>query len=131
MTAESDVAAAIDRYVRAWEAGDLAAIIACYHDEFILHYFGQNALSGDHVGKSAALKTLAEFGKRTHRKLIRIVSTMAGETRGAIIARERLRLGPDAVEVERLLVYAVRDDLLAECWIYDQDQALIDCLVGA
>lgn len=108
----------------------MAAIIACYHDDFTLHYFGKNALSGDHVGKRAALGTLADFGKRTNRKFVCIVSTMAGETRGAIIARERLGTGSDAVEVERLLVYAVRDGLLSECWIYDQDQVLIDRLVG-
>ena len=33
-------------------------------------------------------------------------------------------------EIERLLVYAVRDGLLWECWVYDQDQALVDAFLG-
>jgi uncharacterized protein len=26
-------------------------------------------------------------------------------------------------------VYAVRDGLLSECWVYDQDQALVDAFL--
>lgn len=128
--AQTDVVSAIERYALAWEAGDIPAIIGCYHDDFTLHYFGANALSGEHVGKQAALITLAAFGIRTGRKLVRVVSTMAGETHGAVLAREQLGTGSETVEVDRLLVYTVCDGLLFECWIYDQDQALIDRLVG-
>lgn len=126
---ESEIRDAVERYAAAWKAGDLAAIAACYHEGFTLHYFGANALSGDHVGKAAALSTLAEFSRRTRRRLVAIVDVLAGPERGAVIAREAL--GPDAVEVERVLVYAVQDGLLRDCWIYDRDQALIDRLVGA
>jgi uncharacterized protein len=129
MTSEAEIRSAIDRYVHAWKAGDLAAIVACYHDEFVLHYFGRNELAGDHVGKAAALAALAEFGRRTQRRLHAIRATMVGPTRGAILAGEHLGSGNRAVLVERLLVYAVRDGKLSECWVYDADQALIDCLI--
>ena len=46
---------AVDRYAGAWLAGDRAALAACYHDDFTLHYFGRNPLAGDHTGKAAAL----------------------------------------------------------------------------
>ena len=126
----SGLRAVIERYAAAWAAGDQAKIVACYHPEVTLHYFGANALAGDHVGKAAALATLADFGRRTQRKLIGVVATLAGAERGAVIARERLGLGAAAVEVERVLVYAVRDGLLHQCWVYDADQRLIDRLVG-
>lgn len=126
---ERDIRDAVERYVAAWNSGDMAAIVACYHDDFMLHYGGRNALSGDHRGKAAALATLAEFSRRTGRKLVRIVDVLAGAQRGCVIARETL--GPDAVEIERVLVYAVRDGLLHECWVHDHDQPLIDALVGA
>ena len=126
---ESEIRAAVERYAAAWKAGDLAAIAACYHEGFTLHYFGANALSGDHVGKAAALATLGEFSRRTRRRLVEIVAVTAGPERGAVIAREAL--GPQGLEMERVLVYAVEDGLLKDCWVYDQDQALIDRLVGA
>lgn len=126
-----EIHAAVNRYARAWAAGDMTAIFACYSDDFTLHYAGSNALSGDHVGKAAALATLADFSRRTGRKLVRIVDVLSGRERGVVIAREAL--GPDdaRVEVERTLVYRVAGGVFTECWVYDQDQALIDRLVGA
>jgi len=130
MTQKTEILDAVERYARAWAAGDMAAIVGCYGEGFTLHYGGSNALSGDHLGKAAALATLAEFSRRTGRTLARIVDVMAGGERGVVIARETL--GPDGarVEVERTLVYRVEGGLFAECWVYDQDQALIDRLVG-
>lgn len=128
---EDRIRSVLNAYAAAWQSGDLAAIAAHYHDDFTLHYAGAHALSGVHSGKMAALTALGDFSRRTGRRLLEIVDVMAGPHRGAMIARERLGQGDAAVEVERLLVYTVADDLLRECWVYDADQALIDRLVGS
>ena len=120
------VRAAVTRYATAWLAGDRAAIAACYHDEFTLHYAGQNPLAGTHRGKAAALAALAEVARRANRKLLGVDDVMAGPRRGAIIVRELLSRDGRTAELERLLVYAVRDGLLSECWVYDRDQATVD-----
>ena len=112
---------AVSRYASAWLAGERAALAACYHDDFTLHYFGRNPLAGDHRGKAAALSILAEVTQRTNRRLLAIVDVMAGPERGALLVRERFERDGRTAEVERLLVYAVRDGLLSECWVYDQD----------
>ena len=117
---------AVSRYASAWLAGDRAALAACYHEDFTLHYFGRNPLAGDHRGKLAALAILAEVTRRTNRKLLGIVDIMAGPERGALLVRERFVRDGKAAEFERLLVYAVRDGLLWECWVWDRDQAAID-----
>jgi uncharacterized protein len=130
MTANPEILACVQRYARAWAAGDLAEIVACYGDSFTLHYGGMNALSGDHVGKPAALAALADFTRRTERQLVAVVDVMAGAERGVVIAREALGKGAERVEVERTLVYRVHDGQFAECWLRDADQALIDRLVG-
>jgi uncharacterized protein len=82
--------------------------------------------AGDHEGKAAALGVLAEVTRRTNRRLLAIIDVMAGPERGALLVRERFERDGKAAEVERLLVYAVRDGLLSECWVYDQDQAAVD-----
>lgn len=128
MSRQTEVLDAVQRYARAWAAGDMAAIVACYADDVVLHWGGANALSGDHVGKPAALTALAAFSQRTKRRLVRVVDVMAGAERGVVIALEAL--GEPSVEVERMLVYRVADGLLAECWVLDRDQALIDRLIG-
>jgi ketosteroid isomerase-like protein len=116
----------VTRYAGAWLAGDRTALAACYHEDFTLHYFGRNPLAGDHSGKMASLAILAEVTRRTNRKLLGIIDIMAGPERGALLVRERFERDGNAAEFERLLVYAVRDGLLWECWVWDQDQAAVD-----
>ena len=130
MSHRDEIADAVERYASAWSRGDTAAIVGCYGEGFTLQYAGANALSGVHAGKAAALGCLAEFSRRTNRRLVRIVDVLAGNERGVVVAREAL--GPDEarVEVERVLVYRVEDGVFTECWVHDQDQAVIDRLVG-
>jgi len=118
--------AVVERYARAWEAGDLAALRACYHPDFTLHYFGDHPLAGDHVGLAAALAALVEVSRRTRRRLVRIIDVMAGPERAAVIAREAFERDGVATELDRVLVYRIADDLLVECWVHDGDQALVD-----
>ena len=122
----AEIAKALERYVAAWRAGDLAALVACYHDDFTLHYGGRSALAGDHRGRPAALRVLAEVGRRTSRRLVAIVDVMAGQQRGAVIAREAFQRGGLTAELDRIFVYTVRDGKLHECWVYDWDQELVD-----
>jgi uncharacterized protein len=121
-----NVRKAVARYASAWLAGDRTKLAACYHDEFTLHYAGQNPLAGVHKGKQAAFAALAEVARRANRKLLAIDDVMAGPHRGAILARELFSRGSRTAEVERLLVYAVKDGLLSDCWVYDRDQATVD-----
>jgi ketosteroid isomerase-like protein len=121
---------AVSGYAAAWLAGDRQAMLASYHDEFTLHYFGRNPLAGVHRGKPAALAILAEVTRRSHRKLSGIVDVMAGAERGALLVREIFQRDGKTAEVERLLVYSVRDELLWQCWVYDQDQALVDAFLA-
>ena len=124
--ATEQVRQVIARYAAAWVAGDFTALRACYHDQFTLHYFGSNPLAGVHKGNAASLAILAEVTRRTNRKLLGIDHIMAGPHRGAVLAREKFSRDGKSAEISRLLVYTILDDKLHECWVYDQDQALVD-----
>ena len=117
---------AVSRYAAAWLAGDRQVMLGCYHEDFTLHYFGRNPLAGVHRGKQAALGILGEVARRTDRKLLGIIDVMTGPERSAILVRELFARNGRTAEVERLLVYSVRDGLLDHCWVYDQDQSLVD-----
>jgi ketosteroid isomerase-like protein len=128
--AAESIRRAVSGYAAAWLAGDHQAMLASYHDDFTLHYFGRNPLAGIHRGKPAALAILAEVTRRTKRKLSGIVDVMAGAERGALLVREIFQRDGKTAEVERLLAYSVRDELLWQCWVYDQDQALVDAFLA-
>ncbi len=116
----------LHRYAERWKAGDLEALFAFYADDVIFHYFGSSDLSGDHVGKDAALTALVTASGRAPRELVGIIDVLDGDQRGAIVARERLTRDGESAVVDRVLLYRLADDRIAECWLYDQDQALID-----
>lgn len=120
----------VKRYADAWQRADIPALQACYHPDFTLHYPGEHSLAGSHAGKTASLKILAEVGRRTNRALVKIVSVMAGEDRGAIIARERWHRESEEAFVERVLVYAVQDGQLHDCWLFDADQKTVARFLG-
>ena len=129
-TVAESIRRAVSGYAAAWLAGDREAMLASYHDDFTLHYFGRNPLAGIHRGKPAALAILAEVTRRSKRKLSGIVDVMAGPEHGALLVREIFQRDGKTAEVERLLVYSVRDELLWQCWVYDQDQALVDAFLA-
>jgi ketosteroid isomerase-like protein len=113
MTSHSnaDIYAVVRRYADAWAANDLAGVIDSYHDDIVFHYFGNNPLAGVH---------------RANRRLLSIRDVLAGNLFGVVIALERFERNGKTIEVERLFKYTVRDGKLAQCWVYDDDQRLID-----
>jgi uncharacterized protein len=121
-----DIRAAVRRYADAWAANDLRAIVDCYHDDVVFHYFGRSPLAGTHRGKAACLGVLKRVREATNRKLVSIRDVLVGEHFGLIVAIEQFERHGAAVEIERLLRYRVRDGKLAECWVYDEDQRLVD-----
>jgi uncharacterized protein len=116
----------VKRYAEAWLANDLRAIVESYHDEVVFHYFGRSPLAGTHRGKANCLAILKQVRERTNRRLVSIRDVLAGEHFGLIVAVERFERSGASVEIERMLRYSVRDGKLAECWIYDEDQRLVD-----
>jgi uncharacterized protein len=117
-------------YADAWLAGDLAAIVDMYADDFVLHYFGQSPLAGDHVGKDAALTALAAATARTNRRLLDIEDVLEGRSLSAIVAREEVGTDERKI-VRRVLLYRTGSGKLTECWLYDEDQRAIDKLWSA
>ena len=125
------IARVLEDYCDAWRAGDLARIFGSYHDDFTLHYFGDSPLAGTHRGKPSALAALGEATRRSGRQLVEIVDVLTGRELGAIVAIERVGTAGETTDTRRVLLYRVRDDQLVECWLYDQDQRLVDRLWSA
>ncbi|MGI9604409.1 MAG: nuclear transport factor 2 family protein [Acidimicrobiales bacterium] len=128
MTPTDQARMVVERYCAAWSGADLVGLLDCYADEFTLHYFGQNPFSGDHVGKEAAVAVLVEVSTLAPRTLLAVEQIMAGPDAATIVVRERLERDGEAHDLRRVLRFRVAGDHLAECWLYDEDQRLIDRL---
>ena len=116
----------LQRYAEAWQRGDVAVLVGSYHDDVVLHWFGHNPLAGEHRGKAAALAALADLQKRVSRRLVAVDDVLASADGGVLLVRERFERDGRVGELARALVYRVRDEKLAECWVYDRDQRDVD-----
>ena len=113
-------------YTDAWLAADFMSVLDLYHDDLVLHYGGSNPLTGDHVGKDAAVTALLTVQTKTERVPLEVIDVMESDAHAAAWVRERWIVDGEPVELMRLLVYRVADGKLAECWLFDHDQALVD-----
>ena len=130
MSEQEAIYSVVRRYADAWGANDVKAVIDCYHDDVVFYYFGQSPLAGTHRGKAACLAVLKQVREKTNRRLLEVMDVAAGETFGFVVARERFERDGRVSELTRVLKYTIREDKIAECWVYDQDQELIDSYLG-
>lgn len=117
----SDLLRILRSYKDAWTRNDVAALAALYHDEFTLHYPGAHPLAGVHQGKLASLRVLGDVSRRVRRRLVSVVDLMVGEQRGALQVVEEWTRDGEVALLDRVLIYTVRDERLAECWLFDAD----------
>ena len=68
---------------------DLTTVVDLYHDDLVLHYGGSHSLTGDHVGKDAALTALLTVQARTDRVPIAVLDVMASADHATAWVRER------------------------------------------
>jgi hypothetical protein len=126
MSDTDDARRIAERYVAAWTGDDLAGILDCYAEEFTLHYFGDNPFSGDHLGRDAAVETLLAVGAKAPRRLVAVDEILTGPGAAVLVAREEIETGDGPVEIRRVLRYRVAGDRFTECWLYEEDQAVVD-----
>ncbi|MET0342143.1 MAG: nuclear transport factor 2 family protein [Polyangiales bacterium] len=117
----TDISGVLHAYADAWMRGDVSALAALYDDDFTLHYPGEHPLAGVHRGKPAALRVLAEVSRRVRRRLLRVTDVMSGAQRGALQVVEEWTREGETMQLDRVLVYTVRDGRLTACWLFDAD----------
>ncbi len=124
--AQEQIRSTLERYVAAWKASDVEALLGLYADDVVFHYAGTTDLAGDHVGRDAAVAAMVTASTRAQRELVDVIDVLAGGELGALVVHERLTRGDLSEVLRRTLLYRVRDGQIAECWVHDEDQRLVD-----
>lgn len=116
----------ITGYTKAWRDGDFEALCGWYAEDFTLHYFGNNRFSGDHVGKQACIDVLVATAQAAPRRLIEVEQVLPGPGAAVLVVCEEIETSSGPVQVRRVLRYRVAAGRLAECWLYEEHQGVID-----
>jgi len=119
-------AGVVTAYARAWEAADHATLIGLYAEDVVVHYGGTSPFSGTHQGRDRFVDVLLQTAARGKRSLASIDQVHDDGDTGAIFVTERFEVDGEPVEVQRALRYRTAGGRITECWLYDQDQHLVD-----
>jgi ketosteroid isomerase-like protein len=127
---KSEVFQVLAPYAAALTANDPEKMIAAYHDDAVIHYFGSNPFAGTVKGKTALLEVFKRIRQKVNRRIMSVVDLLIGQEYGVVIVLERWERDGSAVELERVFRYKVGDGKILEVWAYDRDQALVDRLLS-
>ena len=116
----------VTRYAEAWQRGDIAEMIDCYHLDVVVHYGGTSEFAGTHHGRDRLVAVLVETAQRSSRQLVSIDQVDDHGTHGALFVTETMVVDGVPATLARALRYRTVDDRIGECWLYDHDQHLVD-----
>jgi ketosteroid isomerase-like protein len=116
------------RYTAAALAGDWESAYGCFAEDIVAHVPGRSARAGVLQGRDAAIAYIeaAKAHSRGADVQLELLDTLASEERVLLLVCERFTRPEGVVEIGRANVYTVRDGAIAEIWIFEADQYLVD-----
>ncbi len=124
----SSKAEVMRRYVEAWERCDWEAATALWDDDIVHHVPGRSPLAGDFHGKQAFLdhygRVFAELGGTI--EVVEFHDVLVSEDHAVALVKERAVRGERNLALNRVVVYHLRDDKIAQTWSHDYDLYALD-----
>jgi ketosteroid isomerase-like protein len=124
------------RYAHAWMMGDQAGAMSHFADDVLMHIPGRNPLAGDyrgHAGFQQYAERLGEIlGEGGSFAVTGFHDILANDDHAIGLVHEKAER-PSAgksIELNRVVVYDLRDGKIAEIWIHDADQYALDEFLG-
>jgi ketosteroid isomerase-like protein len=116
------------RYSHAMQAGEAATALPFYAEDLILHVPGRSPHAGTFHGQDAVLAYYTRVFRETDGgpEVLGVDDILASDDRAAILVRWRLRRGDRSIDVDRVVIYRIADERIAEIWVRDFDQYAYD-----
>ena len=119
--------AVVRRFIEAMVARDVGAITACFADEVVFHIAGRNPLSGKHRGKQAVMTRLFQAWEEAFGGLeIDVHDVLATDDHVVVLSDRQATRDGRTLEMRSASVYHVRDELIAEAWLFEWDPYAMD-----
>jgi ketosteroid isomerase-like protein len=111
----------------AFAKGDLAAVSGFLADDVVWHAGGDNILTGEYVGKEAALGYLGTIMQETGGTFKNDVHDMlANDDHGVALVNVSATRGEKSLEARIVHVFHMRGGKMTEFWAISEDQDLFD-----
>ena len=116
------------RYSQAMQAGEAATALPFYAEDLVLHVPGRSSHAGTFHGQDAVLAYYTRVFRETDGgpEVLAVDDILASDDRAAILVRWRLRRGDRSIDVDRVVIYRIVAERIAEIWVRDFDQYAYD-----
>ncbi len=119
------------RLLEAFSAGDVAGMEAVVADDLVWHAPGTNRFSGRFEGRDAAMQRLSRMREAGITTSVDVHDVVANDDH--VVALVHLHVANAEgrrYDQPQVQVAHVRDGRIAEFWTMNQDQAVLDLLIG-
>lgn len=125
-------AAVMDRFIAAFESGDLPAACALLHPEAVVHEAGGLPYAGEFKGPEGFAALIGTMAASYEFKLLDTEYLPVDDERIAVrmLARFTSRHSGNSVEFPVLEIYTVRDGTIRDVDVYYKDPAAVAALHG-
>jgi uncharacterized protein len=111
--------------------GDVAAMGSAFDDDVTWHAPGTNRFSGQFRGRRAAMERLAQMREAGIKTRFDVHDVVANDDHAIALAHLHLEVADGRrYDQPQVAVAHVRDGRIAEFWTMNQDQAVLDLLIG-
>ena len=112
-------------------AGDVAAMEAAFDDDLTWHAPGTNRFSGQFRGPAAAMERFAQMREAGISTSFDVHDVVANDEHAIALAHLHLEVADRRrYDQPQVAVAHVRDGRIVEFWTMNQDQAVLDLLIG-
>lgn len=118
--------------IDAFAAGDAGAIEAALDDDVTWHAPGTNRFSGQFRGRAAVLQRLAQMRDASIASRFDVHDVVANDEHAVALVHLHLEVGDGRrYDQPQVQVAHARDGRIVEFWTMNQDQAVLDLLIGS
>jgi ketosteroid isomerase-like protein len=115
----------------AFAAGDIARMEGTFDDDVTWHAPGTNRFSGQFRGRAAALERLAQMREAGVSTRFDVHDVVANEEHAVALVHLHLEVADGRrYDQPQVAVAHVWDGRIVEFWTMNQDQAVLDLLIG-
>jgi ketosteroid isomerase-like protein len=123
--------ALLRRLFEAFAAGDVAGIEATFDEDVTWHAPGTNRFSGQFRGRVAVLGRLAQMHEAGISTRFDVHDVVTNEEHAVALVHLHLEVADGRrYDQPQVAVAHVRDGRIVEFWTMNQDQAVLDLLIG-
>jgi ketosteroid isomerase-like protein len=121
----------IRRGYKAFNTGDIPALIDLFAEDIVWHFPGTSKLAGDHVGRDAVLTALGAYGSASDGTLqANPVDVMASDSNVTGWANDTATAGGRTLDINSIVIFTMRDGMVTEALHVVDDVAALDAFLA-